>query len=148
MACPRHVLPSFFSAALLQRWHPSVLLRFALVVQGMAGVLLASGLQQPYFLLGLALQGVAWNITFVTASDWIVKILTEEEKAQGQGIAEIAFFGSNTLGALCAGSLYATAGWITMSTAVGASVAVYFSWTVLRTIFSRIRAERPLRSRR
>jgi MFS family permease len=110
-----HVLgmyaPSFITGSLILRLgvRPMMVVGLTLIVVAAAIGLL--GITLWNFWIGLALLGVGWNFSFITATTLVTECHDPHERNKVQAFNDFLVFGSMAIGSLSSGALLARYGW-------------------------------------
>jgi len=113
--------PGFFSGKMVARWGSARVMLFgALLFAAGCGTALA-GTSLPFFGIALALNGLAWNLMYVSATHALTQALelqSPQDRALGQSMGEFFTFTLVALGSLLAGTVFNRYGWTQVNVVV------------------------------
>lgn len=117
-----HVLamfvPSFFTGELIRRFGLMPLMATGATLMIACVLVNISGAGVWHYWSGLLLLGLGWNFMFIGGTTMLTETYTETEKGRAQACNDFIVFGTVTMTALSAGSLWQAIGWITLNLAV------------------------------
>jgi MFS family permease len=110
-----HVLgmfvPSFFTGHLINRYGTTRVMAGGIVLM-LAGVAVAlSGMAELNFRLALTLNGIGWNLLFVSATTVVTTCYRPNERGKAQALNDFLVFGTTATSSFMAGFLQEHWGW-------------------------------------
>ena len=107
--------PSLLTGWLVDRLGVSRMMTAGALVIGGAIASSASGHTVATYWTGLVLLGLGWNLLFIGATVLLTQVLAPAERFRGQGLNDLAVFGSQALASLASGAVLHRFGWVTMN---------------------------------
>ncbi len=104
-------LPSFFTGSLINRFGVVPVIACGALIQALCALVNLSGIEFTNFLVGLALLGFGWNLTYVGGSTLLTTIYKPEERAKVQAAHDFSVYAVTALSAAAAGFLQQRVGW-------------------------------------
>jgi MFS family permease len=107
--------PSLVTGSLVDRLGVARMMTAGTLVIGGALAADASGHSVHSYWTGLVLLGFGWNLLFIGATVLLTRSLAPEERLRGQGLNDLAVFGSQAVASLAAGAALYRFGWVAMN---------------------------------
>ena len=104
-------LPSFFTGGLISRFGIIPIITVGALIQAVCALVHLSGIEFTNFIVGLALLGLGWNLTYVGGSSLLTTVYEPEERAKVQAAHDFSVYAVTALSAAAAGILHQQAGW-------------------------------------
>lgn len=103
--------PSFFTGALIIRFGLPTMMVTGLVLIAASACIGLSGIALWNFWVALALLGVGWNFTFISATTLVTECHGSRERNKVQAFNDFVIFGSMAIGSFSSGALLSRYGW-------------------------------------
>jgi MFS family permease len=133
-----HVLgmyaPSFVTGSLIIRFGVRPMMAIGLALIGAAAVIGLLGIGLWNFWIGLAVLGIGWNFSFISATTLVTECHDPHERNKVQAFNDFLIFGSMAIGSFSSGALLANYGWTAVNEVVFPVVlvaAVLLTWASL-----------------
>jgi MFS family permease len=124
--------PSLVTGWLVDRLGVPQMMTAGAVVIGGAIASSASGHTVATYWTGLVLLGLGWNLLFIGATVLLTQVLAPAERFRGQGLNDLAVFGSQAVASLASGAVLHRFGWVAMNLAA-TPLLVLVLWLIATT---------------
>lgn len=137
-----HVLgmyaPSFITGSLIVRFGIRPMMGVGLAMIVAAAAIGLVGITLWNFWIGLAMLGVGWNFTFISATTLVTECHDPHERNKVQAFNDFLIFGSMAIGSFSSGALLSSFGWtavngVVFPVIVGAALLLVWSSLTLRS---------------
>jgi MFS family permease len=136
-----HVLgmyaPSFITGSLILRFGVRPMMAAGLTMIVGAATIGLLGITLWHFWIGLALLGVGWNFSFISATTLVTECHDPHERNKVQAFNDFLIFGSMAIGSFSSGALLARFGWSAVNEVVFPVVLVAAALLVLGSLVRR-----------
>jgi MFS family permease len=110
--------PSFVTGSLIIRFGVRPMMAIGLALIGVAALIGLLGISLWNFWIGLAVLGIGWNFSFISATTLVTECHDPHERNKVQAFNDFLIFGSMAIGSFSSGALLANYGWTAVNEVV------------------------------
>jgi predicted MFS family arabinose efflux permease len=122
--------PGLITGTLIKRFGVHAVILVGLLLLLIAAAVAVAGTTSPHFHGALILLGVGWNFGFIGGTHLLQRSVSDQEKAQVQGINDTLVAIASVSASVLSGVLYAGIGWLATSSVMVVLMVLAVGWFI------------------